>query len=57
MSAAPDIDAELAREKIRAEIAKLKAETDKIHRERYFYPAAASATVLFALAAVAKIFL
>ena len=56
MNRQADTDAELAREKTRAEIAKLKAETTKIERERQFYPVIIGATVLFAFAAIAKAF-
>ena len=47
----------LSDDKVRAEIAKLIAETSKINRENAYYPIIVTATATLALVAVVKIFL
>lgn len=47
----------LADDKMRAEIAKLIAETGKISKERDWYVAIVAATATLAITAVAKLFL
>ena len=47
----------LADDKVRAEIAKLVAETSKINAENRFYPLIVGATATLAAVAVAKLFL